>query len=822
MFAKLKFAPGIVRDTTAYTNTGGWYDGAFVRFRNGLPEKIGGWAKFYTSQTPLTGTCRKMYAWSSLNGTEYMAIPTNKKFYVDNQSEITDVSPTRRLLTLGNNPIATTSGSSIITITDTNHGASANDYVILTGATTVGGIGSGNLNKEHVIASVTGTDTYTVDTGATAGSTATGGGASVVARYLFYSGSGFTSVFSGYGAGGYGGTEGATSTFVLGAGSIATNTGTNTTISGIDYTTITVTTPSAHGAAIGDSIVMTGTSAVGGVLPAYMEKALEILTTPTATTFTTRVEGTATSTTSGGGTPTLSIYSALTNFGWGDSPTTTTTTTFTGMWSVDNYGEDMIACPRDMVLGVSLGSNPIATTNASTTVTVTQTNHGFETGDAPILSGLEDVGGIDALYLNGSHTITKIDADTYTFVASVAASSTTSGGGSSGSCYISPIVYWDSSANGRAISLSYLGTDYAKSFLPYSATEILISDSDRHVIALGANPFDPTLPLDKMIIRWSDSRDPSNWNAEDPDATAGELRCSSGSYIVTGAQSREEILVWTDTSLYSLAPGSGFTFGLQLVGTGFDIIGPNAKIVIGTTAYWMGSNNFYIYDGKVSQLPCPIRDYVFLDINRDLGINVYASTDSANNEIIWFYASSSSMENDRYVMYNYAENCWYYGPMGRTAHIDRGTTQYPRAMSEDGYIYNHEYGFDDGSETPAVPIDAYVTSSPIEIDDGFNYMYVNRIIPDVDFRGTDLSISPEPVVKFTIQTQNFPGGETYPGNTRSIQRNAAATLMVNRFTTQAFTRLRARSVSLKVESDGLGTSWRLGTPRLDMRPDGRK
>jgi hypothetical protein len=160
--------------------------------------------------------------------------------------------------------------------------------------------------------------------------------------------------------------------------------------------------------------------------------------------------------------------------------------------------------------------------------------------------------------------------------------------------------------------------------------------------------------------------------------------------------------------------------------------------------------------------------------------------------------------------------------MGRTAHIDRGTTQYPRAMSEDGYIYNHEYGFDDGSETPAVPIDAYVTSSPIEIDDGFNYMYVNRIIPDVDFRGTDLSISPEPVVKFTIQTQNFPGGETYPGNTRSIQRNAAATLMVNRFTTQAFTRLRARSVSLKVESDGLGTSWRLGTPRLDMRPDGRK
>jgi hypothetical protein len=269
----------------------------------------------------------------------------------------------------------------------------------------------------------------------------------------------------------------------------------------------------------------------------------------------------------------------------------------------------------------------------------------------------------------------------------------------------------------------------------------------------------------------------------------------------------------------------------------------------------MGTNNFYMYDGKISAMPCTVRDYVFLDISVDDGDKVYCSGDSGNNEIIWLYPSERQLswvmeeyglasieaaeiylqqnpekarpanerENDRYVVYNYVENAWYYGSLARTAWIDRRGHTNPRAVSPEGYLYNQENGSDDGSTSPVSPITAYIQSSAIEIEDGDAFLFINRVIPDLTFRNSVVhGGNQEPCVKFTIRPQDYPGSVIGAGNERDVERNTAATLNVNRFTNQVFTRLRARSVALRVESNETGVEWRLGVPRLDMRKDGRR
>ena len=726
MLAKIKLQPGINRDTTSYTNTGGWFDSDFIRFRNGLPEKIGGWTKVYANQTPLIGKCRKMYDWSNLVGNKFLAMPTNVKFYVDNSSGILDITPIRRSVTLGANPIATTNTSNVITITDVNHGAVVNDYITISGATAVNGITADQINKEFLVSEVVSANAYKVMTSGTATSTGSGGGSSVLVKYQFHPGISSEAAFAGWGSGPW-----------------------------------------------------------GGILGSY---------------------------------------------GWGDGPETTVTTYYSGLWTVDNYGEDMIACPRDLTNGIQLGVDPLRTDHPLDTVTVTQINHGLQNGMAIVISGVTSaIDTVPPSELNGSHTVTVVNANAYKFTVTTAIASTAVGGTG---CYVytPSIVYWDvTDQDGPAVSIGDLGAVYAKKYLPYVATEIAVSDQNRQVIAFGCNPYDVTQPQDKMIVRWSDSSDPTNWDAADTTTTAGETRLSSGSYIVTAIQNREEILIWTDTSLYSMTyvgPPDGY--GFNLIGANFDIIGPNAKIVSGSVAYWMGTNNFYRYDGKVEPMPCTVRDYVFLDISKQDGDKVYCSSDSGNNEIIWFYPSESQpfpvgeKEVDRYVVYNYVENVWYYGTLARTAWIDRKSHAVPRAVSPDGYLYNQETGFDDGSTSPVTPIHAYIQSSPIEIEDGNNFVFINRVIPDLTFRNSTKDNGEEPIVKFTIKPQDYPGSEIGAGDERNVQVRNAPTMDVTRFTNQVFTRLRARSVALRVESDTSGVSWRLGTPRFDMRQDGRK
>ena len=802
MLAKITLTPGINRDTTSYTNTGGWFDSDYIRFRNGLPEKIGGWTKVYANQAALIGTCRKLYDWSSLVGTKYLACPTSVKFYVDNTSGIIDITPLRRSVTLGSDPIATATSSNA---TASFTGSIENSTLLVTA------VSSGTVLVDSVISGV----------GVTSGTR--------IVEYLT-------------GTGGVG-------TYKLDTPYATPLDSTSMSAS----TTVLTITDVNHGASPGDYVVIAGSTDVNSVSATQINREFCIVAVANANAYSVTVSGAATASGSGGGSSVTAKYQfhpgistaveyagwgsgpwggIFGSYGWGYGPNTTVVSYYSGLWTVDNYGEDMIACPRDVTNGYKLtDSNPIATSNTSNVVTVTQTNHGFSNGTAIIIGGItSEIGEIPASQLNGTHTITVANANAYTFTVSNAATSTTSGG-TDAYVYISSIIYWDiGDTTGPAKSLSNLGSAYAKKYLPYVAKEVMVSDQNRQVIAYGCNPFDVSQKQDPMVIRWSDSSDPTNWDAADTTSNSGERRLSSGSYIVTAVQNREEILVWTDNSLFSMTyVGQPDGYGFNLVGNNFDIIGPNAKIVTGAVAYWMGSNNFYSYNGKVEPLPCTVRDYVFLDLSVQDGDKVYCSADSGNNEIIWFYPSKSQGGNpgfrevDRYVVYNYGENSWYYGSMARTAWIDRQGHAVPRAVDPEGYLFNQETGFDDGSTTPASPINAYIQSSPIEIEDGNNYLFINRVIPDLTFRNSTTHDGDyQPNVKFTIKPQDYPGAEIGAGDERDVARSSAATLNVNRFTNQVFTRLRARSVALRVESDVTGISWRLGTPRFDMRKDGRK
>ena len=816
MLSKLKFQPGINRDATNYANSGGWFDSDFIRFRNGLPEKIGGWTKIYQYQSALIGKCRKLYDWSSLDGNAYLACPTNIKFYVDNSSSVIDITPLRRSVDLASAPITT----------DTSTNASTSFVGEIDGCIlTVSSVVSGTILL---------------------GSTVSGSGVS--------SGTKIVEFITGTGGAG---TYKVNVTQYLGSVSMTTTT-----------TTVTVTDVN-NGSIIGDIVTISGSGAVGGLAASKLNTQFFIQSIINANAYSITVNGTATSSTSGGGSnvsakyefhPGVSTNVALTGwgggpwggvagfFGWGFGPSTTLTTYYSGLWTVDNYGEDMVACPRDLTNFYTLGTTPISVSNGSNVVTVTQLNHGFSNGNAIVIGGIDtSLGGLSVYQLNGTHTISVVNANAYTFVATSNATSTETGG-TECEVYTSSIIYWDiNDITGPAVSLSNLGSLYAKKYLPYVATEVLVSDQNRQIIAFGCNPYDVTKPQDKMTVRWSDSSDPTNWDAADLTTTAGDNRLSSGSYIVTAIQNREEILIWTDTSLYTMTyVGPPYGYAFNYVGSNFDIIGPNAKIVTGSIAYWMGSNNFYSYGGRIEPLPCTVRDYVFLDIDTDNGDKVYCSADSGNNEIIWFYPSksqstpittgsdgietttldgsgASSVDIDRYVVYNYAENAWYYGSLARTAWIDRIGHQTPRAVSVDGFLYQHESGFNDGSTNPETPINAYIQSSPVEIGDGDKFMFVNRVIPDLTFRNSETHNGDmQPTVKFTIKPQDYPGAEIGAGDERNATRKSSATLTVNRFTDQMFTRLRARSVALRVESDELNVSWRLGVPRIDMREDGRR
>ena len=380
------------------------------------------------------------------------------------------------------------------------------------------------------------------------------------------------------------------------------------------------------------------------------------------------------------------------------------------------------------------------------------------------------------------------------------------------------IYYWDASAvnalSNPAVALSDLaGADLA----PTIATKVIISDVDRHVIAFGCDPLDNIGQQDPLLIRFSDQENVVDWRPTTTN-TAGDLRLGSGSKIVTAIETRQQILVFTDVSLHAMQYiGPPFTFGINMISENVTIRSPIAVAAVEDTVYWMGKNEFYVYNGGVQTLPCSVRDYVFSNFNSVQAEKCFAAVNSSFSEVWWFYPSASSDNNDRYVVYNYLQNIWYYGNLTRTAWVDRGVEENPIAAGRDGYLYNHEVGFDDGSTTPASAITSYIESSQFDIGDGDQFSFVRRLIPDVTFRN---STAETPTANFTLKARNFPGGAYLQNNSKAVEKTAS--VPVEQFTQDAHVRLRGRSVAIRVDSNNTGTGWRLGSPRIDVRSDGRR
>ena len=366
------------------------------------------------------------------------------------------------------------------------------------------------------------------------------------------------------------------------------------------------------------------------------------------------------------------------------------------------------------------------------------------------------------------------------------------------------------------------GTD---GYAPTVQNYMLVTDASRFVMAFGCNDYG-SATQDQMLIRWSEQESLTVWY---PAATnqAGSLRLSRGSQIVTALQSRQEILVFTDSSLYSLQYlGADPWWGSQILGDNISIIGENAAAIASGVTYWMGADKFYIYDGTVKTLKCDLRQFIYGDINLNQNEQVFAGTNEGFNEVWWFYCTAGSTVVNRYVVYNYLENVWYYGELGRTAWLDSGLSKYPLAATYSYNIVEHENGVDDNTTATTLPIEAYIASAEFDIDDGYKIGFVWRMLPDITFRGSS-SASPS-VTMYLRPMQNSGSGFNSPesvGGSASYPVDKTGTgtsYNIEEFTGQINTRVRGRQLVMEVRSTGLGVTWQLGSPRIDIRPDGRR
>ena len=623
---KYIFNPGINKEGTDYSAEGGWFDSNLVRFRKGLPEKIGGWQKYI--ETSYEGTGRKLHGWVDLDGTKLLGLGTRFKLYIQEGTSYNDITPIRETTSAGDVTFAATNGSSTITVTDTGHGAVNGDFVTFSGAASLGGnITAEVLNQEYQVQTVPTASTFTIiakdtsGTEVTANSSDTGnGGSSVVGTYQINSGLDVFVDGTGWGVG-------------------------------------------------------------------------------------TWSSGTWGSTTSLGDANQLRL------------------------WSMDNFGEDLISNPR------------------------------------------------------------------------------------AGSIY-----YWDktSGLNTRAVALSSLA---GANLAPTKGLQVLVSDIDRHVIVLGADPISGgsrSGTIDPLLIAFSDQENATEW---EPLATntAGSLRCSAGSEIIGGLRARQETLIWTDVALYSLQfIGPPNTFGLVLLNEGVSLIGPNAAINSPNGIFWMDKKGFYMYNGSVQPIPCTVHAFVFDNLNEGQAFQVFGFVNKQFDEVGWFYCSGVNTVIDRYVTYNYVENTWSIGELSRTAWLDEGLVSFPRAAGKDSdtaYLYSHETGFDDDGSPMS---NVFIESADFDIGDGEQFQFIRRCIPDVKFTGDS---SGTQKINLVLKARNFPGDTLTTDQTSSFTPS----------TTKVDTRARGRQAAVRFESDDdaelvdrLGVGFRIGATRLDVQPNGRR
>jgi hypothetical protein len=529
--------------------------------------------------------------------------------------------------------------------------------------------------------------------------------------------------------------------------------------------------------------------------------------------------------------------------------------------------------------GTATLTNPFTATLGSSIIAVADTAHGCVTGDFVTFSGAAGLGGnITAGVLNQEYQVTVTSANAYTITVAATANATdvsgSPGGGTVSAAYqinVGPataipttgwgagqwgagtwgnggvsvfglrlwsqsnygedlifapregaIYYWDatSGVGTRGVLLNSLG---GASEVPTVQKFIFVSDISRFVLAFGCNDYGSAVQ-NPMLIRWTDQESAVNWSPA-PTNQAGSVQFSHGSELITCLQTRQEIVVWSDSAIYSLQyVGPPAVWRSELLGDNISIISPNGAATASGVVYWMGVDKFYKYDGRVQTLRCDLRQYIFSDINQSQYQQVFAGTSEGFNEVWWFYCSSGSTAIDKYVIYNYAEDIWYYGTLGRTAWLDSGLRDYPLAATYSQNLVNHEQGNDDNQTDTPVAIAASIGSSEFDIDDGHNFGFIWRVIPDLTFRNSTGSVTPQCTMTI-IPMQNSGSGFNDPlstNNTSSAAIQRIATAPIEEFTGQVYIRVRGRQIIFKVESDRLGTAWQLGAPRIDIKSDGRR
>jgi hypothetical protein len=771
MLKKFLFKAGLNRENTRYTTEGGWYSCDKVRFRQGTPEKIGGWVRISVSS--FLGICRSLWAWVTLGGQNLIGVGTNLKFYLEQGGAYRDITPIRNSYTL-TNPFATTLDSSTVTVTDANGGYTSGDFVTFYGGTAVDGL----LIRGEYELTIASTTTYTINIAVPV---------------------------------------------TITQASPAVFTSQNQLSNGVAVTLSTTgTLPSPL--TPNTTYYVVNTSGYTFQLSSTAPPIDTIINTPgSIQSGTHTVTAKATGTTAAGGGTVQAVYQinvgpayALPITGWGSGTWSSGTwgigqfsTDPLRLWSQSNFGEDLIFGPRggkiyywDATIGIT--SPAFTVTIATPGVVSTSVNLANGTPIRLVTEGALPTG----LTVGTLYYVVNSSGTTFNLATSAGGSAINTSGSQSGTHRIL--------ANASLLS-SYGGS----SNVPSIQNFLLVSDINRFVFAFGCNDV-ASATLDPMLIRWSDQEDATNWT---PDATnqAGSLRLSRGSEILTANQARQEVLVWTDAALYSLQYlGAPAVWGAQLMGDNISIVSQSAVAYANGVSYWMGKDKFYLYNGNVATLRCDLRQFIFSDINTQQFSQIFAGTNEGFNEAWWFYCSANSITIDRYVIYNYLEDVWYYGTMERTAWLDSGIFEFPRAATYSHNLVDHEVGVDNQETATTLPIVASITSAEFDVEDGDKFMFIRRVLPDLTFR-TSTASSPSGTMTL-YPLKNSGSGYASPasvGGSNNATVARSATVPIEAFTGQVYVRLRARQMSMKWESTDLGVAWQLGSFRLDMKPDGK-
>jgi hypothetical protein len=700
---KLVLKPGVNQENTRYASENGWYISDKIRFRQGTPEKIGGWLRI--SANTFLGVCRSLWNWVTLAGINLVGVGTSSKFYLEQSGVYYDITPIRETATL-TNPFALTA-STTVTVTDTAHGGITGDYVTFSGASNIGGGGtnvtSAVLNQEFSI-TVIDDNTYTIVISVTPNATAIAaspGGGTVTAQYQINVGPSIQIPAVGWGSGTWG------------------------------------------------------------------------------------------------------------SGGWGTGLTSNATIR---IWSQQNFGEDLVFGPRGGPM--YYWSAQIGYTALEFTVTIASPGVLTTTLRDGTAVMLNTTGALPTGLVVGTvYYVVGSTGTTCNLSLSYGGAAINTSGSQSGTQSFSP----------RGIVVNQLG---GASDVPVIQNFIFVSDASRFVFAFGTNDYGSVIQ-NPMLIRWSDQESVTNWT---PAATnqAGSVTLSHGSEIITAVQTRQEIVVFTDSSFYSLQyQGPPVVWSSQLLGDNISIIGQNAAVVASGKVYFMGVDKFYVYDGRLNTLRCDLRQYIYGDINLEQNQQVFAGTNEGFNEVWWFYCSAGSTVIDKYVTFNYVENnnegVWAYGELGRTAWLDSGLRDYPLAATYSYNLVNHEQGVDNGEGSSLVAINALIASAEFDIDDGDHFGFVWRMLPDITFRGSSAA-SPQ-VTMTLIPMQNSGSGYNNPislGGNENATVTRTSTSVIEQFTGQVYVRVRGRQMILQVESNQIGCTWQLGSTRIDIKQDGRR